>query len=221
MFWGSSAAATRLLPSLTADIVRLRPRPAPGRAQGCPGYRRQSARGAATGSWTERAPVDVSHPRCRSRLPGCHTRCHGRRSRAAAHPGEGARHGNRRPGERRSLTSRAACVTSERRARIGSSSAFVRDGEPRLLLTHVRGRPVDGRPRSRVVSSRPPLGCRREPPLVVARSRQRTLRHRLDGVPGAQGDRPLGRLERRRLRSRSHRIGTRRVRQQAGHDRHV
>ena len=218
MFWGSSAAATRLLPSLTADIVRLRLRPA-----------RTSSRMSGVRSTISRWSGDgQTGPQARARtysLFGAALAC-----LALAGPAVG------KP-ERARATARDAAIVPQLnviRAQAGLRPLRLNDE----LVAAARGHSLEMASlgyfshdsangesmasRVRVGLRRPPaLDGRREPALVVSPCRRRPRGAALDVVARAPGDHLDGRLAGRRLRIRPYAHSAGRVRRPAGDGRHL
>jgi hypothetical protein len=222
MFWGSSAAATRLMPPLTADIVRLRrtsgllprgPAPctsSPRAAQGRPDRCRLCGHGASVSHWCVPAPgLDRrAHHAARSDcLPG------GEVDRRCV--------GHRAGDERDACHSRTAAAPPERRSRGRRARPFHRDGERRLLRSSLGRRRVIRRPRPALVFASRPLVGGREPGLGDAPDHESPRCATLARVTGASREHPRSKLAGRRLLRRAHGVGARRLRRGVGDDRHL
>jgi len=178
MFWGSSAAATRLLPLLTADIVRLRLRPSlPSRMSGIrPTITRWSGDGQ-----TDRMPARAPFQCWVSRWPASPSPALRWVSRAATD----------RPGRVRSTMR-----SSRRSTPFGRGPAFLLcartlNSPPPHALIPRRWRASATSPTSPRTESRWRAGCvTRTPPRAVGRSAKTSSgRHpgSAAGAPSASG----------------------------------
>ena len=218
MFWGSSAAATRLLPSLTADIVRLRLRPARTSSR-MSGVRSTISRWSGDGQ-TDRMPA-------RGRIPSSvQLSC--------------ASHWQDPPSARRErarATARDAAIVAQLnviRAQAGLRPLRLNDELVAAARGHslemtnlgyfshdsANGESMASRVRADYVARRRwTVGENllwSSPRVGVVRAVQA-----LDGVARAPRDHPDGRLAGRRLRVRAHAHGAGRVRRPAGDGRHL